>query len=138
VICITAPPFFLTMSVGCERNITSCDSCETPVEEDWVQFISTANRVYVAALRLLTDRISEGDEKAQPLRHLKYHAQTRWQRSIQMEHGMGPLPIDQLWASDSTWISIKGIIGVGGQSVHRRQYSYNCPSSRCHSIPTQA
>jgi hypothetical protein len=31
VICITAPPFFLLMSVGCERNTTHCASCETDV-----------------------------------------------------------------------------------------------------------
>jgi hypothetical protein len=43
--CITAPPFFLMMSVGCARNTTHCASYETRVEEGWVHFISTRRKL---------------------------------------------------------------------------------------------
>ena len=45
VMCITAPPFFLMMSVGCARNPTHCASYETRVEEGWVHFISAEDGV---------------------------------------------------------------------------------------------
>jgi len=67
------------MSVGCALSQPHLASSQVHVGRRLGPFHEhNKNRSYVPTLKLLTDRISEVDEKAQPLRHLKYHAQTRF------------------------------------------------------------